>query len=248
MKVKKMVSSETLEPDGAAKPGRHRVNGRDRLMTAAMELGATTRSLASLGLREVSRHAGLNPNTFYRHFRNFDELGLAVIAQLSGELRAGLHERRQRPAAGGLSLSDPSNPADSLQRSQTIVRESVKLVLDFVADHREAYIVGIREMHGTSPVLRKALRRVMEALADDMTDDVLNLLHLPVLSKTEVREISGMVIRQMSFFALDYLEQPDQRQQIRGQAERFILFLFWGALAAKAPGMISSAQLPFPDR
>ncbi len=221
-------------------------SGRERLMSAAMQLAATTRSLASLGLREVARHAGLNPNTFYRHFSNFDDLGLAVIEQLSGELRKGLRERRQRPAAGGVLL-DASNPAEALRRAQGIVRESVKLVLDFVAEHREAYVVGIREMHGTSPVLRKALRKVMDTLADDMTEDVQGLLHLPVLTQADVREISGMVIRQMTFFSLDYLEHPEQQAQIRGQAERFILLLFWGALAAKAPGLLGAAQLQFPE-
>jgi AcrR family transcriptional regulator len=216
-------------------------------MEAALQLAATTRSLASLGLREVARHAGLNPNTFYRHFKNFDELGLAVIEQLSGELRKGLRERRLRPANAGPRLTDIRNPTQALQRAQGIVRESVTLVLDFVSEHRAAYVVGIREMHGTSPVLRKALHKVMDRIADDMAEDVLGALELPLLSADEVHEISHLVIRQMTFFSLDYLEQPDQREAIRRQAERFILLLFWGAMAAKAPEALAASKLKFPE-
>ncbi len=225
----------------------HVLSGRDKLMGAAMALASTTRSLASLGLREVARHAGLNPNTFYRHFKNFDELGLAVVVKLGGELRQGLRERRTRPAADGLRLSDLSNSAEALRNAQGIVRESIGLVLDFALEHREAYVVGIREMHGSSPVMRKAVRGLMDAIATDMTEDVLGLLQLPVLDRSDVEEISRLVIHQMAFFSLDYLEQPAQRDSIRRQAERFILLLFWGALAAKAPALLAGATLEFRE-
>ncbi|MGH8456667.1 MAG: TetR family transcriptional regulator [Stenotrophobium sp.] len=240
--MKNLIDSSTSKK--APEPA---TNGRQRLMEAALQLAATTRSLASLGLREVARQAGLNPNTFYRHFNNFDELGLAIIEQLSAELRKGLRERRLRAAASGLRLSDIKNPAESLQPAQGIVRESVGLVLDFVSEHRAAYVVGIRELHGTSPVLRKALRQVMDGIAADMAEDILGALRLPLLSTADVHEISRLVIRQMTFFSLDYVENPDQREDIRRQAERFILLLFWGAMAAKAPDALAAAKLRFPE-
>ena len=229
------------------KPSSPLVSGRQRLMEAALQLAATTRSLASLGLREVARQAGLNPNTFYRHFNDFDELGLAVIDQLSGQLREGLRERRRRPAEAGLKLSDTANPTEAWSKAQDVVRESVALVLDFVTEHRTAYVVGIREMHGSSPVLRKALRRVLDDIGEDMTEDVLGALQLPLLQREDVAEISQLVIRQMTFFSLDYLEHPEQREQIRRQAERFVLLLFWGAIAAKAPQELAASGLKFPD-
>jgi AcrR family transcriptional regulator len=236
------------KPSSKTAPAATAPGGRDRLMGAALALASTTRNLASLGLREVSRHAGLNPNTFYRHFRNFDELGLAVIDKLGGQLRQGLRERRTRPAASGVNFSDVTQSAESLQRAQDIVAESVALVLDFVTHHQEAYVVGIRELHGSSPLLRKALRQLLDDIAADMAEDVLGLLHLPVLDHDTVLEISSLAIRQMTFFSLDYLEQPDQRDDIRRQAERFILLLFWGALAAKAPELLAAAKLKFPER
>ena len=49
-----------------------------------------TRSLNALSLRELAREAGLNPNTFYRHFKDFDELGMAIIEEMSREIRQPL--------------------------------------------------------------------------------------------------------------------------------------------------------------
>lgn len=218
-------------------------SGRQKLMEAALQLAATTRSLASLGLREVARTAGLNPNTFYRHFKNFDDLGLAVIAQLSTELRQGLRERRLRAAQRGLQLSDFNDLQTTLKQAQGIIGESILLVLDFVDEHKQAYIVGIRELHGSSPALRKALREVIDGIAEDMAQDVLGALKLPLLTSEDVREISHLVIRQMTFFSLDYLERPQQREQIRQQAERFVLLLFAGAFAAKAPEALAKGGI-----
>ncbi|MGQ0530318.1 MAG: TetR family transcriptional regulator [Panacagrimonas sp.] len=216
-------------------------------MEAALELAATTRSIASLGLREVARHAGLNPNTFYRHFKDFDELGVAMLKDLGTELRAGLRERRMRPAAKGFRLSDFSDPAKGLNEAQALARESVGLVLDFVMDHREAYTVGIRELHGTSPVMRKAMQELLEGIAQDMTEDLLGVLKLPAVPADEMLEVARVIVRQMVFFSMDYLEHPDRHKRIKREAERFILLLFWGAIAARAPGLLSQSGIQFPD-
>lgn len=223
------------------------VSGRQKLMESALALAASTRSLATLGLREVARHAGLNPNTFYRHFKDFDELGVAMLEDLGTELRTGLRERRMRPAAKGFRLSNLSNPAEGLAEAQVLARESVGLVLDFVKDHREAYIVGIRELHGTSPVMRKAMRQLLEDIAEDMTEDLLGVLKLPAVSHDELIGVARVIVRQMVFFSMDYLDQPARQKEIKREAERFILLLFWGAIAARAPGLLTQSGLTFPE-
>ncbi len=216
-------------------------------MDAALELAASTRSLASLGLREVARHAGLNPNTFYRHFRNFDELGVAMLDELGTELRQGLRERRMQAAEKGFRLSDFSHPAEGLAEAQSIARESIRLVLDFVTEHKEAYTVGIRELNGSSPVIRQAMRDLLENIAQDMTEDLLGVLQLPAVKPDEMLEVARVIVRQMTFFSMDYLERPEDREQILREAERFILLLFWGALAARAPELLVDSKLKFPD-
>lgn len=231
---------------GRSKGQERPTSGRQKLMEAALELAATTRSLASLGLREVTRHAGLNPNTFYRHFKDFDELGVAMIEDLGTELRAGLRQRRMQPAARGFRLSDFSDPAKGLEQAQALARESVGLVLGFVMEHREAYTVGIRELHGASPVMRKAMRELLEAIAQDMTEDLLGVLKLPAVTPEEMIEVARVIVRQMVFFSMDYLEHPENHLQIKRDAERFILLLFWGAVAARAPALLTQSGIKFP--
>lgn len=213
--------------------------GRQKLMAAAMTLAATTRSLASLGLREVARQAGLNPNTFYRHFRDFDDLGLAVIEELSGQLRRGLRERRRQPFGDAALLAEIADPRELSERVGVIVSASVALVLEFVTQHEQAYVVGIRELHGPSPVLRAAIRKIFDTLAADMAEDMLQLTPRQMVNEETMYEIASVIVREMAYFSLDYLEQPAQRPAIRGRAERFILMMLRGAMemqldAAKA--------------
>ena len=66
------------------------------------------------------------------------------------------------------------------------------------------------------------------------------------LPATEVQEISNLVIRQMTFFSLDYLEHPEQRDAIRAQAERFVLLLFLGAIATRSPAVLAAAKVNLP--
>lgn len=231
----------TRSPDIAGL-GARGAGGRQRLIEAALELASTTRSLASLGLREVTRCAGLAPNSFYRHFRSFDELGLAAVDMLGGELRRGLRERRRRLASS--PRAPLTTPQQILDGSQSLVGETVGLVLDFVAEHPTAFIVGIRELNGSSPVMRRAVQQLMEDFASDMAEDVQALISVANLRPAALQEISRQVIRQMMFFSMDYLEQPQRRKDIRAQAERFILRLFAGEMAM---GTMAPAAKP-PQR
>ncbi len=221
--------------------------GRQRLMDAALELAASTRSLASLGLREVARQAGLNPNTFYRHFRDFDELGVAMLEELGIKLRKGLRERRMQAAGTGLRVIDIHNPIEGVQEAQAIARESVALVLEFVTHHRAAYTVGVRELYGSSPVMRKAMRSLLDGIAVDMTEDLMDVLTLPGVTPDELLALAQVIVRQMVFFSMDYLEDEARRPQILREAERFILLIFWGAIAAKSPELLRDQRLRFPD-
>ena len=215
------------------------LGGRSKLLAAALHVAATTRSWASMGLREVARHAGVNPNTFYRHFKDFDELGLALIQQISSELRSGLRARRRNLTGGRLA-----SPI-STERAQEIVHESVVLALDFATEYGAAYVVAIRELHGGSPVLRKALRQVMDDLAVEMAEDILHLLPAGLLDEATVQDLSHMVIRQMSFLSLEYVEHPQRRDELRHQAERFILMLFMGAIATRDFGTLEAITSKF---
>ncbi|MGP9825378.1 TetR family transcriptional regulator [Ectopseudomonas khazarica] len=216
--------------------------GKRLLMEAALRLTSTSRSLSSLGLRELAREAGLNPNTFYRHFRDVDDLGLNVIGEITRLLRQPLRDLRREAAQRVVKEQGPALPrllGIDLGRGRRVCHETVQLFFDFVAAHPEAFIIGVRELHGASPVLREALRRVMDDFADDMAADIVEFKLLPgIVSAAAVRQVSGLISRSLFEQSLDYIGQPHRREAICALAEEQIVMLFTGASVLQSMGQL----------
>ena len=107
--------------------------GRQRLFKAALRLAAKSRSIHAIGVRELGRQAGLNPNTFYRHFPDIEALTLALIAEIGSDLRRTLRELRRQAAP-----------------RQELATRTVQQVFDFALNQPEAISVAVRELHGPS--------------------------------------------------------------------------------------------------
>ena len=65
------------------------------LLSAALELMSEGRGFGALSLREITARAGVVPATFYRHFANVDELGLALVEESGVMLRRLLRDVRR---------------------------------------------------------------------------------------------------------------------------------------------------------
>ena len=187
--------------------------GKLKLVQAALRLITQSRSLTSLGLRELAREAGLNPNTFYRHFRNLDEFGLQVLGYIAEDMKAGVRQLRQ--------MADSSEQAS---------HDTVTFVYHYFLANPAATTVAVRELHGPSPVLRRALEAQLDASAREMAEDILERGLVPGVDEVVVQEISNMTIRYILFRAMDYIEKPGQRERIQVETERFINRQFRGAL------------------
>lgn len=90
-----------LRPTLEKKEEKERV--RAELLRAALRLAAA-HGFSSLGLREVSREAGIAPTSFYRHFGDMEELGMALIRELCGRVMRGLDERMRAAAREELEV------------------------------------------------------------------------------------------------------------------------------------------------
>ena len=88
---------------------------RRSLVEAAFSQLSAERSFASLSLREVAREAGIAPTSFYRHFRDVDELGLTMVDESGLMLRQLMRQARQRIAKGG-----------------SVIRTSVSTFMEFI--------------------------------------------------------------------------------------------------------------------
>jgi AcrR family transcriptional regulator len=206
--------------------------GKLKLVQAALRLITQSRSLTSLGLRELAREAGLNPNTFYRHFRNLDEFGLQVLGYIAEDMKAGVRQLRQ--------MADSSEQAS---------HDTVTFVYHYFLANPAATTVAVRELHGPSPVLRRALEAQLDASAREMAEDILERGLVPGVDEVVVQEISNMTIRYILFRAMDYIEKPEQRERIQVETERFINRQFRGALIEELDSgqILALKQAPASD-
>jgi AcrR family transcriptional regulator len=78
--------------------GRKTSISQEDLLAAALRLVGPHRSVSSLSLREVAREAGIAPNSFYRQFRDMDELAVALIDVAGRSLRKIIGAARHRVA------------------------------------------------------------------------------------------------------------------------------------------------------
>ncbi len=219
--------------------------GKRLLLEAALRLTSSSRSLSSLGLRELAREAGLNPNTFYRHFKDVEDLGLTVIRQIASQLRQPLRDLRREAAERAVQV-EGAPPAQlfgiDLARGRRVCHETVQLFFAFVAANAESFILGVRELHGASPVLRSALQEVMNEFAEDMAEDIIAFKLLPeMVAPPVVRQLSGLISRSLFQQSLDYIGQPERRGAIVALAEEQIVMLFTGASVLQGLGQL---QLP----
>lgn len=115
---------------------------RRSLVEAAFSQLSAERSFASLSLREVAREAGIAPTSFYRHFRDVDELGLTMVDESGLMLRQLMRQARQRIAKGG-----------------SVIRTSVSTFMEFIGNNPNAFRLLLRRRSGTSAAFRAAVAR-----------------------------------------------------------------------------------------
>ncbi len=204
------------DPDAPVSRSEQKERTRLRLVEAALSLIGQGRSFSSLGLREVTREAGVVPAAFYRHFRDLDELGLALVEMGGVTLRRLLREARR----------DGIPPTDMLRGSVLIYKRFVEdrpLVFRFIAGERG----------GGSRVIREAIRTEESHFASEMAQDLRALGTLPDLSSASLQMICGLVVTTMLNAASDILDlphaQPKREQELVANFVRQLRVIFLGA-------------------
>ena len=189
---------------------------REALMEAALRLMSQGRSFTGLGLREVAREAGVVPTAFYRHFRDMDELGLALVEEGGTTLRRLLREARR----AGMPLSD-------------VIRNSVRIYQSYLAEHPRQFLFVASERSGGSPVIRAAVRREVDHFANEMAQDLRELKYLPHLSMETLQLLCGLVVKVMLSAVADILDlppnQPRVEQELVDNFVRQLRLIFLGA-------------------
>ncbi|HCM63261.1 MAG TPA: HTH-type transcriptional repressor FabR [Morganella sp. (in: Bacteria)] len=126
---------------------------RRALIEAAFSQLSAERSFTSLSLREVAREAGIAPTSFYRHFKDVDELGLTMVDESGLMLRQLMRQARQRIAKGG-----------------SVIRTSVATFMEFIGNNPNAFRLLLRERSGTSAEFRAAVAREIQHFIAELAD------------------------------------------------------------------------------
>lgn len=143
---------------GHGTPGRKAVISRDDIIQAALKLVGPHRSVSTLSLREVAREAGIAPNSFYRQFRDMDELAVALIDLAGRSLRHIIGKARHRATA-----------------ERSVVRSSVEAFMEQLrADDKLLHIL-LREGTVGSPAFKAAVERELNFFEDELRVDLIRL-------------------------------------------------------------------------
>jgi AcrR family transcriptional regulator len=181
------MSEDELPPRRARK-----LATRQTLLDGALRL-LEEQSLTSLGLREVTREAGIAPAAFYRHFADLGELGVALVQESFGSLHALIRDIRT-----------PETDTED------VIRRSVDLVASHVRAHRAHFRFLARERYGGVASVRAAIAAELDSFVEELVDDLALLPDSDGWSAAELTVLARLYVNVLMLTAAALLEAgPD---------------------------------------
>lgn len=158
--VSALLTEHAPEQPQPSRPalGRRATITREELIDAALKLLGPHRSVSTLSLREIAREAGIAPNSFYRHFRDVDELAIALIERAGTTLRKIIGAARQQAFSG-----------------RSIVRNSMTVFLEQLNNDQHYLQLLLREGKVGSPAFRNAVERQYVFFEEELRDDLIRI-------------------------------------------------------------------------
>lgn len=136
---------------------RQKEKTRRAIIDAAIGQLSESKSFASLSLREVTREAGIAPTSFYRHFKDMEELGLTLVDESGLALRQVMRKARQRVKVKG-----------------KVIATSVRTFLEFTESQPNIFRILFHERSGTTRALRDAVSREIQYFIVELSDYIRN--------------------------------------------------------------------------
>jgi AcrR family transcriptional regulator len=176
---------------------------RQALLDAALAQVSSGRSFASLSLREVTRDAGVVPASFYRHFRDMDELGLALVDDTCQQLRKLIRAARQSQVPGDNMLS-----------------ASVSTFFVYVEANRAAFHFLTRERYGGSRLVRESIGREVRGFVIDLAQDFAKFPHFGALPREDLEMMATLLVNTVVSALGELLELPVNHPDAQGAIAR----------------------------
>ena len=190
---------------------------RNTLLDAALSLMSDGRSFVSISLREVTREAGVVPTAFYRHFKDMDELGLALVDEVCLNLRRLLREERVKAQGAG----------------HIAIKSSVMMFLLYVKQEARYFDFLARERWSGSTKIREAIQREIRHFATDLNSDLRLFPEMQNLPSADLQMISDLVINTAMNWCGEILSLPSEQVRLQYelsmQAVKQLRLIFVGA-------------------
>jgi len=195
--VKKKTKAKTLKNELASKPlqGRKAVISREDIINAALELLGPHRSISSLSLREIARSADIAPNSFYRHFKDLEELNLALIKLAGQSLHKIVGEARHRVTV-----------------NRSVVRTSIEALMDMLNADQKLLHILLREGTIGSENYKKAVQKELQFFEDELCMDLIRLLKASGHQIKYPDLVAKAITRLVFTIGVDILDKPKNEQ------------------------------------
>ena len=156
--VDAIIAAQSLahEPVIVRTVGRKATITKEELFQAALNLIGPQKSIASLSLREVAREAGIAPNSFYRHFKDIDELAIELIDRAGHVLRQILHQARLKAS-----------------KQNSIIRSSVEIFIEQLDADEGNLSLLLREAYTGSASYKLAVERQLNYFQQELQEDLI---------------------------------------------------------------------------
>lgn len=186
---------------------------RRALMDAALRQLSADRGFGSLSLREVAREAGIAPTSFYRHFPELDELGLALVDEAGVALRQLMRQARKR-----------------IEQNGGAINTSVETFMEYLTDNANLFRLLLRERTGVSKVFRTAVQAEIDHFVTELSDDLdrmADATNRPLADPRLVAESMVIMVFNLGAEALD--APPKQRNALKDKLKTQLRMVLVGA-------------------
>ncbi|MFE2944874.1 TetR family transcriptional regulator [Streptomyces sp. NPDC059255] len=174
---------------------------RQALLDAALLL-LEEQSLSGLGLREVTRAAGVAPTAFYRHFRDPADLGVALVEQALDSLHGTI----------GAILTATDGDEERIDRTVRAMAEYVRAYpahVRFIARERHGGVRPVRE------AIAAQLRRFSEEVASALAAEPVSAGWSP----DDLRMLADVYVDQTVMTASAFLDAAEHRPETERHPE-----------------------------
>ena len=198
------------------------------LIQAALELCAEE-GYASLSLRSVARKAGIAPTSFYRHFREIDEMGVEMVAQAKIVLDDFLALARKKMTFPAIKKNEES--VHQAKSVECITRPFAETFISVMEKNSQPVHLFFQEKTGSSEALRDAIFEATDQLTGMLTEDLNQLCTTSKNNLGDTPLIAETMLTIVSACGMEMIVRTDAKPKtITGRAILKLNLLLMGAL------------------